>query len=72
MGKQEKKLPPIPFSIEGFKNALKERAGTFALCFKEITKFANDFFLLFFGDLTCQQMENVPVIHADGTFEIVP
>ena len=24
------------------------------------------------GDLTCQQMENVSIIHADGTFKIVP
>ena len=57
MGKRRKKiLPPTTTSAEGFKNSLTERAGTIAPCFKEMTKVADDFFLLFFGDLTCQQM----------------
>ena len=55
---QEKKLPPTPTSAEGFKNLLKERAGTIAPCFRELAKVADDFFLLFFGDLTCQQMDD--------------
>ena len=73
MGKRRKNnLPPTPNSAEGFKNSLKERAGgTNAPCFREMAKVADDFFL-FFRDLTCQQMENVSIIHADGTFKIVP
>ena len=51
---------------------MKERAGTIAPCFREMAKVADDFFLLFFGDLTCQRMENVSINHADGTFKIVP
>ena len=51
---------------------MKERAGTIAPCFREMAKVADDFFLLFFGDLTCQQMENVSINHANGTFKIVP
>ena len=37
-----------------------------------MAKVSDDFFLLFYGDLRCQQMENVSIIHADGTFKIVP
>ena len=37
-----------------------------------MAKVADDFFPLFFGDLTCQQMENVSIIRADGTFKNVP
>ena len=51
---------------------MKERAGTIAPCFREMAKVADGFFLLFFGDLTCQHMEKVSIIHADGTFKIVP
>ena len=36
-----------------------------------MAKVADDF-LLFFGDLTWQQIEKVSIIHADGTFRIVP
>ena len=58
MGKRrKKKLPPTPTSAEGLKNSLKERAGTIAPCFREMAKVADDF-LLFFGDLTCQQMDD--------------
>ena len=60
MGKRRKKnLPPVPTSGVGLKNALEERTGTNAPCFTEMSKVADDFFLLFSGDLTCQQMENV-------------
>ena len=42
-----KKLPPIPTSAEGFKNALKERTGIIATCFREMVKVADDFFSAF-------------------------
>ena len=72
MGKRmKKKLPPTPTSVEGFKNSLKKRAGTIAPCFREMAKVA-DIFFYFFCDLSCQQMENVSIIYADGTFKIVP
>ena len=59
MGKRRKKnLPPTPTSAEGFKISLKERAGTIAPCFREMAKVTDDFFLLLFGDLTCQQKDD--------------
>ena len=72
MGKRRKKIyhPNQPL-LKGSKIQWK-RAGTIAPCFREMAKVADDFFLLFFGDLTCQLMENVSVNHADGTFKIVP
>ena len=53
-----KNLPPTPTSAEWFKSSLKERAGSSAPCFREMAKVADDFFLLFFGDLTCQQKDD--------------
>ena len=67
---RKKNLPPTPTS-EGFENSLK-KAVTIAPCFREIAKVAENFFLLFFGDLTGQRMENVSTIHADCTFKIAP
>ena len=37
-----------------------------------MAKIADDFFLLFIGDFTGRQMENVSVIHDNGTFKTVP
>ena len=67
-----KKLPPIATSAEGFKNTLKERVCLIAPFIRKMAKVADDFFLMFFGDVRCQQIENVSVIHADGTFKVEP
>ena len=73
MGKRRKlNLPATPTTAETFKNALKERAGTIAPYFREMSKVADEFFLLFFGDVTSEQMKTVSVIHADATFKVVP
>ena len=73
MGKRRKlNLPATPTTAETFKSALKERAGTIAPYFREMSKVADEFFLLFFGDVTSEQMKTVSVIHADATFKVVP
>ena len=73
MGKRRKlNLPATPTTAETFKSALKERAGTIAPFFREMSKVADEFFLLFFGDVTSEQMKTVSVIHADATFKVVP
>ena len=70
MGKRRKlNLPATPTTAETFKSALKERAGTIAPYFREMSKVADEFFLLFFGDVTSEQMKTVSVIHADATFK---
>ena len=60
MGKRRKlNLPATPTTAETFKSALKERAGTIAPYFREMSKVADEFFLLFFGDVTSEQMKTV-------------
>ena len=56
-----KKLPTITTSAEGLKNTLKGRAGSIAQCFWENGQSRCRCFLLFFGDVRCQQMEIVSV-----------
>ena len=72
MGKRRKKIyhPHQPL-LKGSKIHWKREPAPLHRALGKWPKSLTIFFY-FFGDLTCQQMENVSIIHADGTFKIVP
>ena len=72
MGKSRKKYHPYPPLLKGSKKPCKRKPVLLHQASGKRLKLETIFFLLFFGDVTYQQMKTVSVIYAGGTFKVVP